>query len=277
MEQAPRANSLLRWAFILGAILVLVLVLVPRSSGTPKLEFSEVLQLAETDQIERIEVRGDNLTVFTVDELEFKSRKESTVSIIELLDERGIATGSDGIQVEVKGSGTNFTGIFLALLPLLLIGGLIFWMFRRAQGGVSQIQNLTRSKARLVLEDRPSVNFASVAGVDEAKLELSEIVEFLREPEKFTKLGAHIPKGVLLVGAPGTGKTLLSKAVAGEGGRALLLHQRQRVRRDVRRRRREPRARLIRARQSRVAGPDLHRRDRRRGQAPRRGRGRRQR
>ena len=99
-----------------------------------------------------------------------------------------------------------------------------------------------KSKAKMVSKDMPKTTFADVAGCDEAIEELSEIKEFLQEPAKFQAVGAKIPKGVLLYGPPGTGKTLLARAVAGEAGRALLLHLRLGLRRDVRRRRRVPRA-----------------------------------
>ena len=105
-----------------------------------------------------------------------------------------------------------------------------------------------RSKAKLVTaETGIKTTFDDVAGVDEAKAELHEIVDFLKRPEEFGRLGAHIPRGILLVGPPGTGKTLLARAVAGEAGVPFYLHQRRRVRRDVRRRRRGPGARPVRA------------------------------
>ena len=108
--------------------------------------------------------------------------------------------------------------ILTALLPILLIGGLIFFMLRQAQGSNNQAMAFGKSRARMFSGDQPSITFDDVAGADEAKEELAEIVEFLKEPEKFIQLGARIPKGVLLVGSPGTGKTLLAKAVAGEAG-----------------------------------------------------------
>ena len=119
-------------------------------------------------------------------------------------------------------AGSDLTTILLSLLPTLVLVGImvffVWWMLRQSQSGNNQAMSFGRSRARLVAGDKPSVTFMDVAGIDEAKQELGEIVEFLKYPDKFTAVGARIPKGVLLVGPPGTGKTLLSKAVAGEAG-----------------------------------------------------------
>jgi cell division protease FtsH len=119
-------------------------------------------------------------------------------------------------------AGSDLTTILLSLLPTLVLVGImvffVWWMLRQSQSGNNQAMSFGRSRARLVAADKPSITFMDVAGIDEAKAELGEIVEFLKYPDKFTAVGARIPKGVLLVGPPGTGKTLLSKAVAGEAG-----------------------------------------------------------
>jgi cell division protease FtsH len=119
-----------------------------------------------------------------------------------------------------KNNGGNY--LLSVLLPniilIILIGAFMWWVLRQTQSGNNQAMSFGRSRARLIAGDKPAITFADVAGVEEAKQELTEIVEFLKFPEKFVALGARIPKGVLLVGPPGTGKTLLSKAVAGEAG-----------------------------------------------------------
>jgi len=216
MNQAKHHNLMRRVIFGAG-ILLLVVIFLPRPSALPELEISQVIQLAEAGQIAEIQVRGDKLKVTTIGGEAFQSRKESSVSILELLDQRDIATGTGGIQVNVKEEGRSFFSTLFSFLPLLIFGGLIFYMIRRSRNGLSQAMGIGKSQARLVT-DKPSVTFQDVAGAEEAKQELEEIVEFLREPGKFAKLGAKIPRGVLLTGPPGTGKTLISRAVAGEAG-----------------------------------------------------------
>ena len=194
----------------------MLLLFIPRGASGEEIEISEVIQMARAGQLQEIEVTGDNLKVTTFDGEILRSRKESSVSLLQLLEDRGVVTGEGGVQVNVKQESGSLMPILLSFLPIILIGGLIFFMMRRSQGGVNQAMNLGRSKAKQVTENRPKVTFDDVAGAEESKQELAEVVEFLSNPEKFTSLGAKIPRGVLLIGAPGTGKTLISKAVAGE-------------------------------------------------------------
>jgi len=123
-----------------------------------------------------------------------------------------------GVQYQAKTSGDNnfFLNLLINLVPWLLVFGAVFFIARRATQSQQNIFSFGKSRARLVLEDRPSTTFADVAGVDEAKNDLVEVLEFLKTPQKFQRLGGRIPRGVLLVGPPGTGKTLLARAVAGE-------------------------------------------------------------
>jgi cell division protease FtsH len=123
------------------------------------------------------------------------------------------------VRYDSANSGSYWLQVLVPnLILLLIIGGFMYYMLRQTQSGNNQAMSFGRSRARMVSGDKPAVTFSDVAGVEEAKTELSEIVEFLKYPEKFVALGARIPKGVLLVGPPGTGKTLISKAVAGEAG-----------------------------------------------------------
>ena len=216
MNQARHINTI-RWVVLGAGILSLLLIFFVRPSALPELEISQVIQMADDGRVAKIQVRGDALDVTTIDGETFRSRKENSISVLELFDQRGIDTGTQGIQISVSGEGRNFLGILFSFLPMIIFGGLILYMLRRSRGGLNQALGMGKSQARLVT-DKPSVTFQDVAGAEEAKQELHEIVEFLREPQKFAKLGAKIPRGVLLVGQPGTGKTLISRAVAGEAG-----------------------------------------------------------
>ena len=124
-----------------------------------------------------------------------------------------------GIQSRGEGPGNNWVGLLVGVLPWLLIIGLWVFLFRQMQSGGSRAFSFGKSKAKMLTGDTPKVTFADVAGCDEAKEELEEIIEFLKDPAKFSRLGGRLPKGALLVGAPGTGKTLLARAVAGEAER----------------------------------------------------------
>ncbi len=124
-----------------------------------------------------------------------------------------------GVQIGAEPSPTSVSGILITILPYLLLVGFWIFLFRQMQAGGAKAFSFGKSKAKLLTGDTPKVTFADVAGADEAKVELQEIIEFLKDPQKFTKLGGRLPKGALLVGPPGTGKTLLAKAVAGEAGR----------------------------------------------------------
>src|SRR5688500_12879752 len=126
---------------------------------------------------------------------------------------------SSGVRIKAREQKGGFTAIIIAALPWIVIIGLWFFFLRQLQAGGSRAFAFGKSKAKLLSGDTPKVTFADVAGADEAKVELQEIIEFLKEPQKFTRLGGRLPKGALLVGPPGTGKTLLAKAVAGEAGR----------------------------------------------------------
>ncbi len=166
--------------------------------------------------------------------------------------------------------GRQGIGTYLLPIAFLLMFGLWIYIIRQMQAGGAKAFSFGKSKAKLLSGESPKVTFLDVAGVEEAKEELQEIIEFLKDPQKFTRLGGRLPKGVLLVGSPGTGKTLLARAVAGEAGRPVLLDVGIRFRRDVRGRRREPRARSVRAGEGARAVHHLHRRDRRGGPSSRR-------
>jgi cell division protease FtsH len=191
--------------------------------GSPADEFtySELLEAVELGEVDSITQEGTTLTVV------MNNGQEHTTTVaspeINYREEVFAACGDNCGNltfdyVEPSAAGGVLTLLITALLPVLLIGAFIFFMMRQAQGTNNQAMSFGKSRARMFLGNKTVVTFNDVAGVDEAKQELTEVVEFLKYPEKFNSLGARIPRGVLLVGPPGTGKTLLARAVAGEAG-----------------------------------------------------------
>lgn len=179
----------------------------------------DAFTLKATTQIDTILQDGDNLIGLKEDEIKIKTAfGGSTYELRTYLVEEGIILGAEGIKIDVKPTGFDWGTIALTvILPIVLLGVLFYFLFfRAARGAGTQAFNFSKSRARLTLDKRPDVTFADVAGTDEAKEEVQEVVEFLKSPQKFQTLGGRIPRGVLLVGPPGTGKTLLAKAIAGE-------------------------------------------------------------
>lgn len=212
-------NSWLRktlfFALIAFFILSFTAVLFPQQN-LKDVAFSDVIKRANKGEIAKLEIQGSDIYVTPKgqDKPTEKSYKEAGSSITE----QGLKQDSGTVVSVKKPSGTDAAiwNVLSLLLPALLIGGLIFFMFRQAQGQSNQAMGFGKSKARLYGNEKSKVVFADIAGNEEAKEDLTEVVDFLKHPKKFQDVGAKIPKGVLLVGPPGTGKTMLARAVAGE-------------------------------------------------------------
>ncbi|MDF1514089.1 MAG: AAA family ATPase, partial [Anaerolineae bacterium] len=214
------------YLIIIAAVLFLVYSYISGGSTSTTVPINQIAQDAAEGKVASISVRGDELQVtykFSSQDSEqiVLSRKGQESSLVEQLQALGVGQQElQQIDIEFIEPVDWGTMINIGITLLSIVAGVAFFYFfiRQFQGANNQAMSFGKSKARLFSGDRPTVTFDDVAGIEEAKSELREVVEFLKEPQKFISLGARIPKGVLLVGAPGTGKTLMAKAVAGEAG-----------------------------------------------------------
>ncbi len=213
--------------FAVGALLVLVFAALPMkqaqqptSAPSPEVNFSRVAADVKAGQVSRIVENGSSLDVTLINGSVYRSQREPDLGLTQSLRNYGVTEDQlSKVDLQIKTpSDFGWLGSTFWLLPLLFIGMLLLLFMRQgnSQPGGNNVFSFGKSKARRISADQPTVHFSDVAGVDEAKEELQEVVEFLRSPQKFSAVGARIPKGVLLVGPPGTGKTLMARAVAGE-------------------------------------------------------------
>jgi cell division protease FtsH len=222
MDKLSRSRNLI--LLTLGIIsAIAIMMLFQGTLNRPNtVQLSDVAEAIKQGNVERITVSNDDIDVVYKNGVpEASSKKEAGATIGEQLKDFGVTSdqlAKVAINIDTPSNWADILGTASLFITPVIILLIFLFMFRQAQGANSQAMSFGRSRARMFVGDRPTVTFQDVAGVEEAKQELSEIVEFLKEPEKFIQLGARIPKGVLLIGSPGTGKTLLAKAVSGEAG-----------------------------------------------------------
>ncbi len=235
MDEQPNDNrpSVPTWVWIITIFAVIVglqLLFSGRLSGPEEISQQQFFSLVQSGEVDVIELNGDTMEAYRIDATGEAvtvgvTTKDSQSALEDVLDFNGLSNATLeelGVEVQVRNLSlrNNIVSILFTIGPVLLLIWIFSRGFRQMQGGGgNSIFGFGRSRAKNLSDaDRPTVTFDDVAGVDEAKMELAEVVQFLREPEKFVQVGARIPKGVLMVGPPGTGKTLLARAVAGEAG-----------------------------------------------------------
>ena len=198
------------WLVIILSMILLFGIFSQSQTGRKELNFSEFLARVEQGEVAEVELKGSAITGKLKDGTPFQTYAAEDPELIPSLRKQGVVISAKPVEQ------TPWWSLVLNWLPMLLFIGVWVFFMRQMQGGGAKALSFGKARARLLTEKQNRVTFADVAGVDEAKNELQEIIEFLKDPQKFQKLGGRIPKGVLLMGPPGTGKTLLARAIAGE-------------------------------------------------------------
>jgi len=207
------SKNLTLWLVISLMMILLFQIFKKETRHTGQLSYSEFLNMVERGEVSEVTIQGDRISGVSNLRQSFRTFAPKDLELIKILRNKGI-------EITAKPDETSpwYMTILVSWFPMLLLIAVWIFFMRQMQVGGGKALSFGKSRARLVTNDRDKVTFDDVAGIEEAKEELQEIIEFLRDPKKFTRLGGRIPKGVLLVGAPGTGKTLLARAIAGEAG-----------------------------------------------------------
>ena len=209
-----RVKNLLFWVFVcLFMILLFNLFTVPNQHPEDPVIFSEFMAHLERGDVEKVIIKQNNISAILRDGNRIQTYAVEYPDLVKVLREKSVQ-----IEAKPQDDGPWYITFLLSWGPFILFLGLWFFLMRQMQVGGNRALSFGKSRARMLTEDKKKITFADVAGVDEAKQEVVEIIDFLKDPQKFQKLGGRIPKGVLIVGPPGTGKTLLAKAIAGEAG-----------------------------------------------------------
>ena len=186
--------------------------------------FSEFLSEVDNGRVVKVEIQGNNIRGILSDGNTFITYSPNDPNLIEKLSSKGVSISAAPVEEKMP----SLFGVLLSWFPMLLLIAVWIFFMRQMQGGKGGAMGFGRSKAKMMNEIKDKVTFNDVAGIEEAKEEVEEVVEFLKDPKKFSRLGGKIPRGCLLVGAPGTGKTLLARAIAGEASRSFLYYFRVR-------------------------------------------------
>lgn len=205
------SKNLTLWIVISLMMILLFQIFKKETTRTGQLSYTEFLNMVEEGEISRVTIQGDKISGISNQGRSFRTFAPKDLELIKILRNKGI-------EITARPGETSpwYMTILVSWFPMLLLIGVWIFFMRQMQAGGGKALSFGKSRARLVTDEKNRVTFDDVAGIQEAKEELQEIIEFLRDPKKFTRLGGRIPKGILLVGAPGTGKTLLARAIAGE-------------------------------------------------------------
>ncbi|HUQ98408.1 MAG TPA: ATP-dependent zinc metalloprotease FtsH [Gemmatimonadaceae bacterium] len=223
MNWSKMSKQLSFWVFVILVPVAIIQFSGKGADAAPEISYTQYDQELQKNNVDKVTIQSGRLITGDLKaKIPVKGRlvaKFRTLLPTENSSEEVTRLRQHNVNIQAEDARPSFTTILISLFPYLLIFGIWFFLFRSMQAGGAKAFSFGKSKAKLLTGDTPKVTFDDVAGADEAKVELQEIIEFLKDPQKFTKLGGRLPKGALLVGPPGTGKTLLARAVAGEAGR----------------------------------------------------------
>ena len=209
----PFYKNLALWLVITLMMFMLYTLFNQQRLGETNISYSQFLSMVENEAVAEVVIQGQELLVTDTNRNRFKVYSPDDTDMIRILREKGVA-----ITAKPPAESPWYMSVLISWFPMIVLIGVWVFFMRQMQSGGGKAMSFGKSRARLLSDQQEKVTFEDVAGIDEAKEELGEIVEFLREPRKFTRLGGRIPKGVLLMGPPGSGKTLLARAIAGEAG-----------------------------------------------------------
>jgi cell division protease FtsH len=209
----PFYKNLALWLVITLMMIMLYNLFNQQHLSDTSISYTEFLAMVDDERVQEVVIQGQELFVTDLNMNRFKVYAPQDTDLIKLLRTKGVA-----IKAKPPAESPWYMSVLVSWFPMLVLIGVWIFFMRQMQAGGGKALSFGKSRARLMSDTQAKVTFADVAGIDEAKEELSEVVEFLRDPKKFTRLGGRIPKGVLLMGPPGTGKTLLARAIAGEAG-----------------------------------------------------------